>query len=63
MPLESDLMAVARRLQDPADWEATRKEFIARLDELIDAEDEHSARMALLQDSRQKLMAEGPCPA
>jgi hypothetical protein len=63
MPLDSDLMAVARQLQDPADWHATRKAFIARLDEQIDAEDENSERMALLQDSRQKLMEEGPCPA
>lgn len=63
MPLDADLMSVARELQAPADWNATRGEFITRLDEQIDAEDENSERIARLRDSRRKLIEEGPCPA
>ena len=63
MPLEADLMSVARQLQTPADWSETRGELIARLEEQIDAEDEGSERIALLRDSRQKLIEERPCPA
>jgi hypothetical protein len=63
MPLDADLMSVARALQAPADWNVTRGELIARLDEQIDAEDESSERMAQLRDSRRKLMADGRCPA
>jgi len=33
MPVDDDLMVVARQLQAPADWSATRERFIARLDE------------------------------
>ncbi len=63
MPLDSDLMSAARQLQDPAGWNATREQIIARLDEQIDAEDDDSERGRLLKDSRRKLMEEGPCPA
>ena len=63
MPLEADLMSVARQLQAAADWNETRGEFIARLDEQIDAEDEDSERSVLLRNSRQKLLEDGPCPA
>jgi len=62
MALDSDLLSVARALQTPADWHASRGEFIARLDEQIDAE-EDSERSALLRQSRQKLIEEAPCPA
>jgi hypothetical protein len=63
MPLDADLMSVARQLQVPADWNVTRGEFIARLDEQIDAEDENCERIALLRNSRQKLIEDGSCPA
>lgn len=63
MPLDADLMSVARQLQVPADWNVARGEFIARLDEQIDTEDVNSERSALLRDSRQKLIEEPPCPA
>lgn len=63
MALDSDLLSVARALQAPADWHASRGEFIARLDEQIDSEEENSERIALLRQSRQKLIEEAPCPA
>jgi hypothetical protein len=63
MPLDADLMTVARQLQAPADWNVARGEFIARLDEQIEAEDEDSERIARLRDSRQKLSEDRPCPA
>ena len=63
MPVDDDLMVVARQLQAPADWSATRERFIARLDEEIDAEDENSTRIALLRDSRKKLIEDESCPA
>lgn len=63
MPLDADLLAAARQLQGPEDWEATRGELIARLDEQIDAEDEDSERSALLKASRKRLAEEIPCPA
>lgn len=63
MPLDADLISVARELLAPADWSATRAEFLARLEEQIEAEDENSERFGLLSDSRRKLIEETPCPA
>ena len=63
MPLDADLALAARQLQRPQEWDATRGELIARLDEQIDAEDEGSARCALLKESRRRLAEEKPCPA
>lgn len=58
MPVEEDLVNAARRLQRPGDWNATRIEFIARLDEEIEDEDQDSGRAAVLKDYRQKLIDE-----
>jgi hypothetical protein len=63
MPLDADLALAARQLQRPEEWDATRGELIARLDEQIDAEDEGSERGALLKESRRRLAEEKPCPA
>lgn len=64
MPVREDLMVAAERLQSLADWNSTRREFIRRLDEEIDGEDEGSERAALLRRSRQRLMEdEASCPA
>lgn len=59
MSIRADLVQVARALQAPRDWEAARLEFVARLDEEIDAEEEGSARLALLVRSRREL---AECP-
>ena len=58
MPVEEDLVTAARRLQRPGDWNATRMEFVARLDEEIEGEDQDSERAAVLKDYRQKLIEE-----
>ena len=64
MPVAEDLAVAARRLQAPADWNATRLELIQRLEEEIDGEEEDSERAALLARSRRRLMEEGTsCPA
>jgi hypothetical protein len=63
MPLDADLALAARQLQRPEEWDATRGELVARLDEQIDAEDEGSERCALLKESRRRLAEEKPCPA
>lgn len=63
MPLDADLVGAARALQRPEDWQETRGELIARLDEQIDAEDEGSRRSALLRESRRRLAEERACPA
>jgi hypothetical protein len=63
MPLDADLLGAARQLQSAEDWNATRGELIARLDEQIDAEDESSERSALLKESRRRLAEENPCRA
>jgi len=63
MPLDADLALAARQLQRPEEWDATRGELIARLDEQIDTEDEGSERGALLKESRRRLAEEKPCPA
>ena len=55
MSIQADLVQAARALQAPRDWEAARLEFMARLDEEIDAEEEGSARLALLVQSRREL--------
>jgi hypothetical protein len=63
MAVRGDLVALARQLQRPADWQATHRQVLARLDEQIDGESEDSERMALLKGSRQKLLEEAPCRA
>jgi hypothetical protein len=60
MPIDEDLVRAARALQTPRDWDAARLEFIARLDEEIDAEEEGSARLPVLVRSRREL---AECPA
>jgi hypothetical protein len=64
MPVAEDLAVAARRLQVPADWNATRLQLIQRLEEEIDGEEEDSERAALLARSRRRLMEESTsCPA
>ena len=60
MPIDEDLVRAARALQAPRDWDAARHEFIARLDEEIDAQEEGSARLHVLVRSRREL---AECPA
>jgi hypothetical protein len=60
MPIDEDLVRVARALQAPQDWQAARGEFVARLDLEIDCEEEGSARLPVLMQSRRELLE---CPA
>lgn len=63
MPINEDLVTVARRLQSPADWNASRMSIIARLDEELEFEDEHSERAAAIRHFRDGLLANNiPCP-
>jgi hypothetical protein len=55
MPVHEDLVRAARALQAPRDWDAARREFVARLDQEIEAEAEGSARLPLLMQSRREL--------
>ena len=55
MPILDDLVRVARVLQAPQEWEASRREFVLRLDEEIEAEAEGSARLPVLTQSRREL--------
>ena len=55
MPILEDLVRAARALQAPQDWDAARREFVARLDEEIEAEVEGSARLPVLMQSRREL--------
>ena len=50
-----DLIAAARRLQDPDGWAATRQQLTLRLDEEIELEEEGTERMAGLREHRLKL--------
>ncbi len=64
LPVAEDLAVAARKLQAPADWNATRLELIKRLEEEIDGEEENSERAALLARSKRRLVEEGTaCPA
>ena len=64
VPVREDFIAAAKRLQTPGDWQATRLEVLARLDDEIAFEDEASGRMAALKGRRSGLAAEGgECPA
>ena len=55
MPIHEDLVRVARALQAPRDWDAARREFVARLDQAIEGESEGSARLPVLMQSRREL--------
>lgn len=59
MPIGEDLVRAARALQAPHDWDASRLEFIARLDEEIDCEEEGSLRLPVLMQSRRELECPG----
>lgn len=56
--IKEDLVTVARRLQKPDEWAITRLDFIKRLDEKIELEDEDSPRLTALKDHRRKLAGE-----
>jgi len=58
MALSDDLMAAARGLQGERDWSATRAQFIARIDEELEAEDEESERASKLRRYRGQLQDE-----
>lgn len=60
MPANEDLVAAARRLQAPQDWDRARRQFISRIEEELDAEDESSARASLLRKRRQDLLQAAP---
>jgi hypothetical protein len=59
IPVREDLVSVARRLQSPAAWAATRASLLARLDEELESEDADSARFGMLQARRRILADEG----
>jgi hypothetical protein len=55
MPVDEDLVAAARRLQKAQDWEASRRQIIARVDEELDFADEESARASALKALKSEL--------
>jgi hypothetical protein len=62
--VDQDLVIAARRLQTAEEWNATRAELIARLDEEMGDEADDPARLAVLRLSRQQLVeGEASCPA
>ena len=48
MPVEENLVDAARRLQKAHDWEVSRRQILARIDEELDFEDEQSRRASAL---------------
>jgi hypothetical protein len=49
MPVDENLVEAARRLQQTHDWEASRRQIIARIDEELDFEAEISGRASALK--------------
>lgn len=60
MTVREDLVDAARRLQAPGDWDRSRLQFISRIEEELEAEDEESARAALLRRRREDLLQAAP---
>lgn len=66
MPVQEDLVDAALRLQAPEDWDRTRKQLVARIEEELEAEDEGSARASFLRKRRQHLLeaaTSAACPS
>jgi hypothetical protein len=55
MPVEENLVDAAKRLQKTHDWEASRRQIVARIDEELDFEDEESGRASALKMLRAEL--------
>lgn len=56
MTAREDLVDAARRLLAPADWERARLQFVSRIEEELESEDEDSARASRLRRRRQDLL-------
>jgi hypothetical protein len=55
MPVDEDLVHAARRLQTAEDWQASRKEIIARIEEELDFAAEESRHAAALKTLKEEL--------
>ena len=55
MPVDEDLVDAARRLQKAEDWDASRKQIIAKIDEELDFESEESGRALALKTLKDEL--------
>lgn len=55
MPVDENLVHAARRLQKAQDWEASRRQIVARIDEELDFQDEESARANALKALKAEL--------
>ena len=62
--VQEDFINAARRLQSPVDWETTKTQVLARLDDEIGWEEDGCPRMKVLLERRSGLTNEdSPCPA
>ena len=55
MPVDENLVDAARRLQKAKDWEASRRQILARIDEELDFEHEESRRASALKALKAEL--------
>lgn len=55
LPVDEDLVDAARRLQKAEEWEASRRQIIARIDEELDFADAESARASALKALKSEL--------
>lgn len=55
MPVDENLVHAARRLQKAQDWESSRKQILARIDEELDFEGEESVRSSALRTLKAEL--------
>lgn len=55
MPVDENLADAARRLQKADDWEASRRQILARIEEELDFEDEGSGRASALKNLKAEL--------
>lgn len=55
MPVDENLVDAVRRLQKAEDWEASRRQILAKIDEELDLEDEQSGRASALKTLKAEL--------
>lgn len=55
MPVDENLVSAARRLQKAQDWESSRRQILARIDEELDFEAEESVRSSALRTLKAEL--------
>jgi hypothetical protein len=60
--VDEDLVGAARRLLRAEDWQVARTRFLAEVDEELEREEEHPARVAELKGYRQRLLEDTESP-